>query len=424
MKVKGYIRKVMAIALSSVIVLNMAGCGEKINASDLTEGVPRQEVTGKVTDESFINSQFKFYVDIFKNSVKESGEKTEEGNVLVSPLSIMLALSMTANGANGNTKEEMENVLANGMPIEDLNAYLYEYVSHLPSDNKSKLSIANSIWLRENFNVKKDFLQTGINYYDAYIYSSPFDNSTIDEINKWVKQHTDGMIDKIIEKHIDKDAVMYLINAIAFDSEWEIKYEESNIKSGTFKSYTGKENKVEMMTSEEMTYLEDENTIGFIKPYKNDSYSFVALLPDEDIDIYDYIESFSYEKYLSLMEEKKYCTVYGTMPKFSYEYGTSMGEILKNMGMKDNFSPYSADFSNIGDTSDGGIYIGDVIHKAFIEVDANGTKAGAATLVGMVKCESVEITENKVVRLDRPFVYMIIDNDTNLPIFMGAALDI
>ena len=423
MRIKRYLRSAIAVALSSVMILNMAGCGEKINAADLMEDVSRQEVTGNAADESFINSQLEFYVDIFKKSVKESGEKTEEGNVLVSPLSIMLALSMTANGANGNTKTEMENVLANGMAIEDLNGYLYEYVNSLPSESKSKLSIANSIWIREKFNVQKDFLQTGINYYDAYVYSTPFDDKTIDDINKWVKQNTDGMIDKIMDEHGDH-TVMYLINAIAFDSEWKTKYEDSKIKSGIFTSYTGKENRVEMMTSEEDTYLEDENTVGFVKPYKNDAYSFVALLPDEDIDIYDYIEEFSYEKYLALMEGKEYCTVHGTMPKFSYEYGTSMVDILKDMGMEESFNKYNADFSNLGDTRDGKIYIGDVIHKTFIEVDAKGTKAAAVTKVDMAKCESVEITKEKVVRLDRPFVYMIIDNQTNLPIFMGVAMDI
>lgn len=428
MIVNKVIKKVVAVVLSCIILINMVACGSSmgnentstsfernIQAENLVSDVEKQHIDGKVPDEKFINSQLDFYVDIFKNSVKIGENK----NILISPLSIMLALSMTANGAAGETKEAMEDVLAGGITVEELNEYLYKYVETLSSNEKSKLSLANSIWTLDKFNVKESFIQTNVNYYKADMYKVAFDDNSIKDINNWVKQNTDGMIEKIIEKHAD-GAVMYLINALAFDAKWEEVYKPEDIKNGRFTSYEGRENKVKYMYSKEDIYINDEDTIGFIKHYKDNQYSFVALLPDEDIDILEYIDGFTYEKYISLMEGKENCKVNAILPEFSYEYGHSMKDVLKNMGMSLAFDFKLADFSNL---ADGALCIDDVIHKTFIQVDANGTRAGAATKVGIVK-SAISIEENKIVRLDRPFVYMIIDNVTNLPIFMGVTMEI
>lgn len=428
MAVNKIIKKAVAAALSGTMLINMAACGKSVEdekpstsqerivqAENLVSGVEEQHVEGKIPDDKFINSQLKFYVDIFKNSVK-LGEKE---NILVSPLSIMLALSMTANGANGETKKVMEDVLAGGIKVDELNEYLYKYVKTLSSSDKSKLSLANSIWTLDKFEVRDSFIQTNANYYSADMYKVPFDDNTINDINNWVKENTDGMIEKIVEEH-SEGAVMYLINALTFDAEWEEVYKDEDIKNGRFTSYAGIENKVEFMSSKESIYLHDEETTGFIKPYKNNEYSFVALLPNEDIDILEYIDGFTYDKYVSLMESKESRKVNAFLPKFSYEYGNSMADELCNMGMGLAFNPVSANFSNIGE---GPLCIGDVVHKTFIQVDANGTRAGAATKVDIMK-NSISIEDNKVVRLDRPFVYMIIDNTTSLPIFMGVAMDI
>ena len=137
---------------------------------------------------------------------------------------------MTANGAANETLSQMEEVLGKDIPLEELNEYLYYYVNNLPSEEKSKLNIANSIWFRDDedrLTVEKDFLQKNADYYNAAIYKSPFDDQTLQDINYWVKTNTDGMIDKILEK-IDDDSIMYLINAIVFDAEWKI-YNKSDI---------------------------------------------------------------------------------------------------------------------------------------------------------------------------------------------------
>lgn len=417
MSIRKFIRTVVASTLSCAMLASMTGCGVNISAADLTADVEREAVTGNEPDDTFIDSQMEFYVELFKNTVAYS----EKENVLVSPLSVMLALSMTANGTDGDTRDEMENVLAGGMDIEKLNQYMYTYANSVTPDGSDELKIANSIWIRDGLSVKKEFLQTSVNYFKASVFQTEFNDKALDDINNWVKVNTDGMIDKIIEQH-GEDAVMYLINAVAFNSEWEEKYESTDIYDGYFTSYDKERKQVEMMSSSEYIYLEDENTTGFVKDYKDGNYSFVALLPDKSVDIFKYIEEFSADKYEKLMNNATECTVLADMPKFSYEYETSMVDILKKMSMEKCFDEKYAEFSNLSESSGYDLYIGEVIHKAFIEVDANGTKAGAATSVEIEK-ESAPISENQV-RLNRPFVYMIIDNATKLPIFIGVAMDI
>ncbi|TAH70847.1 MAG: serine protease, partial [Anaerolineaceae bacterium] len=343
---------------------------------------------------------------------------------LVSPISVMLALSMTANGADGDTLAQMEKVLGKDIPIDELNEYLYYYANNLPNEEKSKQLIANSIWFRDDEDrlvIEKDFLQTNANYYNAEIYKSPFTDQTLKDINNWVNINTDGMIDKIIDQ-IDDDTIMYLINAIVFDAEWKVIYTKGDIYQGEFTAIDGSKQISEFMVSGESLYLDDGSATGFIKPYYNNKYSFVALLPNEGITIENYINNLSGEELLKTIRSPEMTVVNTTMPKFSYEYEIRLNDILKNMGMSDGFNPTKASFTRMGRSSRGNIYIGEVLHKTFISLDELGTKAGAVTKVEM-KDESA-IMDMKIVKLDRPFLYAIIDNSTKLPLFIGTLMDL
>lgn len=411
----------VTLLLAASMLTNLVGCTTpaKAHSHDLMDGVEAQKVERKEADNSFISSQMQLAVKLFKAANSETSDK----NVLVSPLSIQLALAMTANGANGQTEEEMQALLGGDIPLDELNEYLYAYVSSLPSAEKYKLGIANSIWFRDDdsLTVNDEFLQTNANYYNAQAYKSPFDSpETVADINNWVNTHTDGMIDKIIDE-IDPSTVMHLINAIVFDAEWQVPYEKSDVYDGKFTSINGEEQTVKMMSSLEWKYIENENVIGFIKDYKERHYSFAAILPNEDIALADYVAGLTPEELTALLENVQESSVIATMPKFSYEYELEMKDLLISLGMPSAFSS-GADFSRLGHCIDGNIYIGSVFHKTFISVDERGTKAAAVTDVVM-KAEGALITE-KIVRLDRPFVYMIIDNATNLPIFIGTVTDL
>ena len=411
---------ILSLILICSMAVNLTGCATKVQATDLMEGVQPNTVTSKAADDAFAKSQMRLAVELFQSSVLESKDE----NVLISPLSIQLALAMTANGADGNTKTEMEALLGGEISLEDLNEYLYSYMNNLPSAEKYKLQIANSIWFRDDegrLQVEKDFLQKNADYYGAQAYKAAFDDQTLKDINNWVKDHTDGMIDSILDQ-IDEDAVMYLINALVFDAEWQHVYDKSDVYKGKFTNIGGTEKQVDMMHSEETVYLQDENAIGFMKPYSGSKYNFAVLLPNEGADIYEYIAGLTGESLMETLSTPQLGMVMATLPKFSYEYELTMNDVLKELGMPSAFSGDTADFSKMAHSSRGNIYIGDVLHKTFISVDELGTKAGAVTKVQM-NDESAPMSE-WVVTLNRPFVYMIIDNETNLPVFIGTVMDV
>ena len=389
---------------------------EKSQAIDLMSGYTSGTTTVAELDGAFINNQWRLAMELFKSS-----NKTSDGNVLISPLSIQLALAMTANGAEGETKSQMERLLGGEYTIDELNAYLKTYVSNLPNEKSSKLNVANSIWFRKNnFVPNQFFLQTNKDYYDASIYSAPFDKTTLADINNWVNTNTDGMIKKLLDQ-IDESSLMYLINAIAFDAEWDEKYSEDSIHKDLFTMENGISCEAEFMWSTEYAYYELDKAVGFKKDYKNGKYSFVALLPNEDFGVNDLISSLTYEEIINMLNNPDYSRdVIAKMPKFSYEYSLKMNDVLSLLGMEKAFDAGSAEFYNIGEAG-GNIFIGEVLHKTFISVDEAGTRAGAVTSVQMK--DEMERLEFEIT-LDRPFMYMIIDNETLLPVFIGTLTSI
>ena len=333
----------------------------------------------------------------------------------------MLALSVTANGAKGETLVQMKTLLGEDIPMETLNEYLYSYIKTLPSEKPSKLNIANSVWFRDNgFTAEKTFLQKNADYYGAAAYKSPFDGKTLRDINNRVKKNTDGKIEKIIDS-IDSDAVMYLINTVLFDAEWENIYKKDEVGDGAFTAIDSTKKTVPMMYSEEHSYLDDGKATGFIKPYKS-GYSFVALLPNGDISLSDYVASMTGKSFVDTIKNAKDIPVETAIPKFSYDYDIEMGGALKALGMTNPFEPSKADFSALGSSDSGNIFISRVLHKAYIAVDERGTKAGAATAVETVYTALEECIYR--VTLDRPFVYAIIDDATGLPLFIGTVTEI
>lgn len=366
------------------------------------------------------DAQLRLAVDLFKSMSRQSEYK----NVLISPTSIQLALAMTANGAKGQTREEMQALLGGKMTVEELNVFLNSYVASLPSDEKFKLHIANSIWFRDEedrLTVNRSFLEKNAEYYGAQIFKKNFnDSQTVKDINGWVDENTDGMIDKIIDG-ISQDTVMYLINALCFDAEWDRQYDLSEIRQGNFKNVFMETKKVDMMHSEEGNYIETSDAKGFLKYYKDKKYAFVALLPNEN-DINGYIDSLTPQYIGSALNSVKKANGFATMPKFSYEYELTMNEVLCSLGMPTAFDASKADFTDMAISERGNIFIGNVLHKTFIQVDELGTKAGAVTKVEMWdECAPMYEWE---ITLDRPFVYMIIECENNTPIFMGALTDV
>ena len=411
-------KKLIALLLVFAMALGMTACSQ-VSTNDLMKNVPAKAMDVLPDMDAGAAAAADFGVRLFKTSMEE-GE-----NTLISPLSVLYALAMTANGADGETLAQMEQVL--GMDVDNLNSYMLAYLDLLPETKDYKMSLANSIWFKDdpNFAVEQSFLQTNADYYGAGAYKAAFDEGTRNDINNWVKEHTDGMIPEIIDE-IPDEAIMYLVNALAFDAKWADEYEEHQIREGRFTMEDGTRQDVDMMHSEEYTYLEDDLATGFIKYYKDRRYAFVAMLPNEGVSVSQYVDSLTGERLRELLNNPLDVTVFASIPKFETEYDIEMSEVLQEMGMTDAFDWQVADFSRLGTYNVDGmnICIKRVLHKTFISVSEQGTRAGAATAVEMVAEGAMEIVEFKEVVLDRPFVYMLIDCETNLPFFIGTMMNV
>lgn len=361
-----------------------------------------------------------FGVPMFQNALKEAKDGE---NVLVSPMSAWTVLCMVEAGANGETKQQMQEVLA--ITEGDYLTYAKKFTFLLPNKDNYKVHMANGIWYKNvpSFHVNDYFLQYNKTFFDAAAYKAPFDASTLENINNWVSENTDGMIPSILEE-IKPEDVIYLVNALSFDARWGRIYSETDIWDDIFTTEAGEEKLVSMMHSSENMYLEDENTTGFVKYYDDKEYAFVALLPEEGLTIAEYVESLTAEKLRALFNGKKQTEVKTTMPKFSTEYSFELNDVLKQMGMEVAFDQDKADFSKMAISDVGNIYISKVLQKTFIAVDENGTKAGAATAVAMANKMALVEKQPKVVNLNRPFVYLIVECDHFEPMFMGTVMNL
>lgn len=429
MKMQNVFRKVMALAVAAALLMSVCACGSGTGLSGDTVDLMKdiKPSAGKRSDqvsEQFVSEYRQFAFTLFQQTAfeEEISSVHQDKSLMISPLSVMPALAMTANGADGETAAQMTRVLT-GQPSGDmmaLNDQWSAFAAGLPSSKKAKLSMANSIWLRDGvMEPDKAFLQTNRDSFNADIFSAKFDDGTVKDINGWVSRHTDGMIDKMLD-NISGNAMMFLINALAFDAEWQEIYTTEQVRKGTFHGTIG-DQKVEMMGSDEDCYLEDDKATGFIKPYAS-GYSFMVMLPNEGVSVGEYIGGWSAEKYASLLAHARTTTVSATIPKFSQTYEADLNNVLRAMGITDAFEAGQADFSRMGQTASGEkLYISRVQHKTFVSVDERGTKAGAATSVSM-DCGSAMMIP--VVYCDRPFVYCIIENETQLPVFMGAVMNV
>ncbi len=422
MKVKKMLAVFMSVLSLAACILPFSGCGKTVGkvhnkgvksgaVRDLTEGISKNESASKAPDDEFKAAASSFAAELFKENYSK-GKTT-----LVSPLSVLTALALVQNGAQGNTLAQLEQALG-GLDRDTLNAYMRAYCDFLTESDE--LKIANSVWTDSSAEAKRAFLQKAVDSYSAQLFSAPLsDPKTVESINSWVKKNTDGMIPKIIEK-ADRYAVMMLVNAIAFDAKWETPYKRSDIGKLEFTSYSGSKKKTDFMCSTENVYLKDGGAVGFMKPYKNGRFAFAALLPDENTGIDDYVASLSGDKLMKIFSSaKRGNEVNVKMPKFRAEYSTQLIDTLKKMGVKDAFDSKTADFSSLIENRDA--YIATVVHKTFIEVDENGTRAAASTLVG---ADTMSLMEPYSVCLNRPFVYMIVDTETNLPLFIGVQTEI
>ena len=345
-------------------------------------------------------------------------------NMMISPLSISIAMAMTANGASGDNLDEMKEVLGFGeMELGDVNKqFMHLIASLVAADKDLVLEIANSVWMREDFSldVKADFTKVLQDFYDAAVFTEGF---TAENINAWVSEKTHGKIDKIV-KEIGADVVMYLINALYFKAAWTTAFNEKNTREGRFTLYDGTETKADFMS-----FSEEEDAPKFLSysspwgnkdghsvvriPYGRGVFAFYGIVQNSDnqLNFDKFIAKIAengFEHYTSELTEKEFPV---ELPKFKFEYEKSLVDIFKELGMEKAFEP--GGFHNIAELPHNP-FISNILHKTFVEVNEAGTEAAAVT--------AVEVSDNAIhsgFYANRPFVFVICDDRTGSILFIG-----
>jgi serpin B len=403
-----------AIAFLATISLTFISCHKETTETLPTDPVPINLTANQV---SLISSENSFALDIFKKVIENSDESE---NVLISPLSISCALSMTLNGANGATRDSMLAALrTNGITPEIINNSWKDITKEILNvDKRVLISIANSVWIENNFAVKKPFVDILNQYYNAESKSFDIlDPLVPTQINGWIESKTNGLIKNMIDQ-LDPSTVMLLINAIYFKGKWESQFNKDKTVQGTFYKPDGTTAQVPMMkqTSEFKIYNGQGFTLAEL-PYGQGNFVMDVILPDNNNiinNILPLINDNSFKGWLDQMGERKTDL---SFPRFKYGYKKKLNDILTDMGMGIAFSTH-ADFSNISDLS---LYISLVLHQAFIDTNEEGTEAAAATVV--IINASLAPIGPFVLNVDHSFLYLIRETTTNSILFMGRVVD-
>ena len=399
-------------------LLLFAGCDElPSNMFDKKETEPE---IGPV-DSSVITANTQFGFSLF-NEIRTTEQNQ---NIFISPFSVSVALAMTLNGASGETEQAMVNTLQlQGLDSEAINAgYAGLRQVLLTSDPKVILTIANSLWARQDVPFKQDFLQRNTQFFGAEVSTLDFtDPNTLNTINQWVNTNTNGKISKILDE-INPAAVLFLINAIYFKGSWQTEFDPLHTRDGAFHLATGGEKQVAMMarTGDYRYYQNyEENFHAISLPYGDGRISMYIFLPRRESNLNTLLDNLNAENWENWMSQFREQEVLLVMPKFKLEYEKTLNSPLESLGMGIAFAPGLADFSRMATLEILGknLYIGEVLHKAVVEVNEEGTEAAAVTSVG-IRATSAP----PAFIVDQPFFFAIRDNDTKTVLFMGIVAD-
>lgn len=351
--------------------------------------------------------------------------ETEQANWMVSPLSASMALGMITNGAGGNTLAEMKATLGfSEASIDEMNAYYRRLLTELPDlDNTTQLGLANSIWIKEGFEVKAPFVDVNKQMYDAKVSNLDFSSpKALSTINNWCSDKTHGRITKVLEE-IPESARMYLLNALYFKGIWkeDYKFDKSKTQDEDFTNADGSIAKVKMM-NQTNRYFFNYNDYFWMAEfyYGNGAYNMTVLLPDADRTLEECLEALTAENWKKWDAGWTYRDLIVKMPRFEISYKKDLIDDMWALGMKDAFNPLVANFSNISDKA---LFLGLLQQNTYLKVDEEGTEAAAVTVGGMVESAAPPSAGPVPFHLNRPFVFMIREVSTGVILFMGKVTE-
>lgn len=391
-----------------------------VTGCDMDEQVYAEPVD--YVDSRLVEANTAFAFNLFQALLEE--EPTGK-NIIISPASVSLALAMTYNGARGETAEAMEEVLQfYDLNREDLNAAFYDLRTILQNpDPRAELAIANSLWVRRGVDLNDTFIKANKDYFAAKVSELDFDiPGAAGEINSWVEEETKGRIKDLIDSTIDHLTALFLINAIYFQADWSESFDEKQTREIPFNiaDRTSKDHPV-MFREGEYRYLEGDGFQAVAIPYgKNERLSMYVFLPDNGVTLERFCEGFNAGAWNDWLNSFQKIEGQLGLPRFQFEYESSLNSVLKSLGMEIAFDEGLADFSGIRPAPPN-LYVSEVKHKAFVEVNEKGTEAAAATSVEM-KFTSAPLDWFSMT-VDRPFFFSIVDDQTGAILFMGSVAE-
>jgi serpin B len=401
------------LLILSFLIVAIASC-KKNSVTPLIKG---KNLVLSAFEEQKVTADNVFSIKLFKNL---NSTNTSNDNLFASPLSVSFALGMTSNGANSQTLDAIRNTLNfAGLTQQQVNNYYNNLITNLPLLNpNTTLKIANSIWYKQGFNVLPAFLKTNTDNFHAQVQALDFTSqSSVNTINNWVKDNTDGKIPGIIDQ-LDPQAVMYLVNAIYFKSSWNQKFDPAQTKPKPFYKPDGSQVQASFMTgTKDYNYNAEGNISVFELPYSDKKFSMVIVMPTDGTSLKDVITGLDSAKWQGLTQRLTAINAEISLPKFKFTYSVTLNDALKALGMQIPFSD-NADFSLISTGSN--LKISEVKHKAFVDIDESGTTAAAATSVGIVP---TDILIPKTVIIDHPFIFAIREMSSGLILFIGTVND-
>lgn len=349
-------------------------------------------------------------------------------NTLVSPLSVSLALAMAANGAQGETLEQFQQVLGSGLPLDSINtacgALIAAYTELL--GGSTQCSIANSLWVDPEGQIREDFVGKCTGIFDAQVFQGDLSApGIVNDLNSWVSKHTNKMIPQIISKPFRENTAALLVNALYLKNTWATKFDPLDTSPRDFTHEDGSTERLHYLNhfSLSFPYLSSETCEGAILPYDDGRLGFFALMPKlypdaPDFDSWlDSLDGKALSQLILSGKEAEFLRL--SLPKFEEEWSGELQDVLADMGLSYAFDPKLADFSQLGGNPYG-YYLAQVIHAIKIEVNEKGTEAAAATAAVAESGSAAPPEDGFTLVFDRPFLYGIVDLQNGVPLFLGT----
>lgn len=410
-------RRLLASLLIGALSLSLlAGC----SGGAVQQKLDAPPVTVTPADSGQISQA----VSHFGLSLLQNTRREENTSVLVSPLSVTLALSMAANGADGDTLAQFETVLGGGASLEELNAacaWMMDFCQTLGGSTQA--SIANGLWVDPDGMIREDFIGRCAGIFDAQVFQAELsDSSIVDSLNGWVSDHTNQLIPTIIDQPFDEGTAALLVNALYLKNTWAQEFDPIDTWERPFIHGDGQTATMDFLnaTATHYAYLQGEGAQGVILPYDDGRLGFFALMPDAEGEFAAWLDSLDGGALTALLLGAEDALFYHlALPKFEAEWNGELKDILTAMGLDAAFDPDRADFSLLGDNP-AGYYISQVIHAAKIKVNEKGTEAAAVTVVVEEPGEAAPEDKGISLVFDHPFLYGIVDLETGVPLFLGT----